>query len=228
MAFLSLLLALCITVAVAGCGGTSQESSAPPASDPPAAEPSTPESTEPTTSGLSDEDAFAIYREVLDQNYADQQANLDAYALLEGEAKFALDDLDGNGVKELIVGFPDVPNHGFGALLLGVWTIDPTTRQPVFLKEGRYRDALYVLRDGTLYEHGSSSAWEAESQLFFLEGTKLTRTMDLVSTGSPDTEIIWTYTNLEADVMNKRVDEQTAYDIMNSYAMAKELVWQTI
>jgi len=220
-----LLLATLLALFIEGCGRMSSNANQPSS---PSSESGVSAEGTATNKGLTESEVREIYQGVIARFYADQGANRSSYALNDDAyAAYAIDDLDGNGIPELLIGFPSESN-AYGAILLGVWSVDPQTKSPVLLHEGRYRDELHVLADGTLYEHGSSSAWESESQLFYVQGTELVRTMDLVSTGSPDTAITWTYTNIEDDIMNQQVDEQTAYDLMHSYAMGRQLDWTTI
>lgn len=213
-----LLLATLLALSIGGCSRPSSSSS----------ESGVPAGGNATNTGLTEGEVREIYQGVIARFYANQAANRSSYALNDDAyAAYAIDDLDGNGIPELIVGFPSESN-AHGAYILSVWSVDQQSKSPVMLHEGRYRDELHVLADGTLYEHGSSSAWESESQVFYVQGTELVRTMDLVSTGSPDTAVIWTYTNIEEDIMNQQVDEQTAYDLMNSYARGRQLDWTTI
>ena len=117
----------------------------------------TEEPTEPAV------DYTAYYQPVIDDMFKAAMGEYDAgnvpeggVGLMEGygdmlwDAGFAVTDLSGDGIPELLIG-----SLGSG-MIFAVFTVSGGA--PKLVLEGWYRNAYYLLQDGTIYNRGSGGA----------------------------------------------------------------------
>ena len=86
---------------------------------------------------------------------------------------YALQDLNGDGVQEMIVLDPHWTLPG-NSRILAIYTLLNNT--PTLMAEGWSRSRLYLLQDGTFYKEGSSGAAFSCYETLILQGTALSYT----------------------------------------------------
>ena len=121
------------------------------------------------------------YRSVLDRYRAAEQAGVsDPRSAYEYEVSewmeyyhgvgYALEDLDGNGIPELMVAGID-PEYDPGPVLFELYTLE--NGEPVQLLISWARSRNYLLPDGRIYNEGSGGAASSGFVLFRVNGTAL-------------------------------------------------------
>ena len=134
--------------------------------------------TESPTEPEPSVDYEAIYKPVLDdflklascgydpsnENFDDSVLPQGSMAILEGSAwssdvmlwntGFAIRDFSGDGVPELVIG--SIGNGEASTMLYSLYTV--VDGQPQFVLEGVYRNAYYLMNDGTIFNRGSAGA----------------------------------------------------------------------
>ena len=83
-----------------------------------------------------------------------------------GEIGYLVEDLDGNGTPELLIGVMDGENFT-DRLLFDLYTL--TDGEPVTLFQGWERNRWFLLSDGRFYNYGSASAEYSWTSAFTLE-----------------------------------------------------------
>ena len=133
-----------------------------------------------TEKSASDANYAALYQPVLDEFYKLASCYYDfntvdeheipqgGTALLEGngwgssdkmlwEAGYMFRDLSGDGIPELVIGsVADRAYEGYRTMLYALYTI--AEGQPQFVLEGAYRNAYYLMDEGTIFNRGSAGA----------------------------------------------------------------------
>lgn len=120
----------------------------------------------------------------------DLLAGNDPYALSEGldlmggGLGYALKDLDGNGVEELIIGVPGTNSFGSkgGDMIFALFTLRGNT--PVKLAQSWARNRHYLASDGRIYNEGSANASSSSFTMLRLDGTGLKATASLWTEGT--------------------------------------------
>ena len=130
---------------------------------------------------LTDEEIQKAYQPVLDnfiyiQHYDGDADQLDklkdpfelygSRELMEGTLGYALKDLDGNGIPELIVG-----NPGYENVVAGLFTLENKT--PVKIFAGRARNRYYLYSDNKILQEGSNGASSSVASVYSLERSRL-------------------------------------------------------
>ena len=82
-----------------------------------------------------------------------------------------IDDLDGNGVPELVIGTIS-DNDFLGKLILDLYTLDDTEMPKLLFRSGE-RDRLYSVGDRIFANVGSNGANDSVNKAFILEGGNL-------------------------------------------------------
>ena len=100
-----------------------------------------------------------------------------------GELGYAIRDIDGNGVKELMIGCMN-SDPFYGKMIFSLYSQDESHNpQPVFLSSERSR--YHYIAEGEFYYHGSSSAEDStDSIVMFSMGKQISR--DTVNMGQSD------------------------------------------
>lgn len=86
------------------------------------------------------------------------------------EVAYALQDLTGDDIAEMIVLNPLWPDNG-GSRILAIYTLQENS--PIMIAEGWSRSRLYLLPDQTFYTEGSSGATYSHFGLQSLKGDSL-------------------------------------------------------
>ena len=206
-----------------------------PAADPAPADPAPSDNTDAPAPTPQPADPAAVYESVL-ENYrfllsydaaADTDGSLlaknDVYSLWEGSELlmdhpalgYCLQDLDGDGTEELLVGTTD-PDHD-DRLLFSAFTLEGGAPVRLFVSWGR--NCHYLSSLGTFYNTGSSGAAWSDYYIETLRGCALAVTEGVWTEETPDGGIAFRHTTDggRSDANGTVISESEADGYLNEY-----------
>lgn len=115
------------------------------------------------------------YQSGWDAMSPEDQGLSQVYSYSSEYAGFAEQDINGDGIPELLIG--DQFEDG-GYFLYDIYTINPADGSLIHLAKGGERDTFKINGDGIIIEDGSNSAFDSFRKAFKIEGGKLAELED--------------------------------------------------
>jgi hypothetical protein len=150
--------------------------------------------TTASSSGESDQQGYdaliSLYAKALDEKWDDiklEDNNIGTvYAQMDdpiGQVGYALKDINGDGSDELLIGDKN------GDIIFEMYTLSGGEAVKVF--EGWYRNAFYLLSDGSILNVASNSAYSDWNMIYKFDGTSLTVQGGVLYDGQYDQDNPW-------------------------------------
>ena len=221
--YMLLLLALCLLTA--GCGkGQEAPTTEPPASEAPAIQETEPETTVPETTEAPVVTAKPLYSEILDSyfdallqglepnDYMDRGLNyLPGIVKDINEVGYCLEDLDGDGTSELLIG--SVSEN----LIYAMYTVK--NDEEIRLIDAGERNTFQLTSDGLFLNRGSNGAASFGYNLYAFQDGELKFQDALVFDAGRDEQNPWFYATTET----WDTDSMTPLETANAEALEEDL-----
>lgn len=136
----------------------------------------------------------------------------------EGMLGYRIEDIDGNGIDELIFGESRTErNSTWDSMIYDVYTI--SDGEPVHVLNGCERNRYYFCENGMIANEGFSGAANSNYSYFTFEGSKLHLVESVIYDGTKDAEHPWFYlTESEYDSEEAEpISEEKAAEIRQRY-----------
>lgn len=135
-----------------------------------------------------------------------------------GTRGYLIEDIDGNGVDELIFGENgSEPDGTQGGIIYDIYTM--SDGELVHVLNGWVRNRYYLCENGMIANEGSSGAGNSNYSYFTFDGSKIHLVESVIYDGMKDAENPWFYsTESEDDAENAEpVSEERADEIRGKY-----------
>lgn len=164
-------------------------------------------------------DVLAKYSQALNERWdsvklSDEGVNfMLVYAVGDGvadplaEVGYYFEDINGDGIPELFIGFMDENDKS----VFSIYTVDTETMEKVEVASGGERFYYHVAEDhGRIFFHGSSSAFVSVNYVYRLEGTELVMLESVVYDSDEDANNPWKHNG-------ETISEEEAMALLNGF-----------
>lgn len=157
------------------------------------------------------------YKNAYTSGITEQGAYVSGYSPMAGYSAhvgYALIDIDGNGVQEIIIAGTGSDNNS-GNVIYEICTISDNLPITLFLSESRNR--YYLRTDGTVLAEGSSGAAYSNYEVLTVSGTNHYTSMTLRSDLDENGAAVWYFFETGSMTEEAAVPEEQAIGIIQSF-----------